>query len=212
MSSRSAHCCPPARAAWCWLPAAVGWPEWPRPRARASSRWMCWPRPRLATCWTAGWAAEGWRPSPALAVIAARAQARPGLPLAELAAELRDEQGRLAALDAGDPATSVQAAFSWSYRQLTPAAAGMFRLLGLAPGTDITAHAAASLAGVPLQRARGLLAELTQAHLLTEHVADRYNFHDLLRAYAAELAQLHDPQPDRHTALTRLFDYYLATD
>jgi len=146
----------------------------------------------------------------ALTVIAARAQARPGLPLAALAAELHDEQCGLDALDAGDPATSVKAAFSWSYRQLTPAAAGMFRLLGLAPGADITAHAAASLAGVPLQRARGLLTELTQAHLLTEHVADRYTFHDLLRAYAAELAQLHDPQPGRHTALTRLFDYYLA--
>jgi len=147
----------------------------------------------------------------ALAVTAARAAAHPGFPLAALAAELRDEQGRLSVLDAGDAATSVRAAFSWSYRQLTPAAARMFRLLGLAPGADIATFAAASLAGVPVPQASGLLAELTQAHLLTEHVAGRYAFHDLLRAYAAELAHAHDPGDERRAALTGLFDYYLAT-
>ena len=34
--------------------------------------------------------------------------------------------------------------------------------------------------------------------------------HDLLRAYAAELAVGHDAEPDRRAALTRLFDHYLA--
>ncbi len=52
--------------------------------------------------------------------------------LRDQAGELRDEQGRLAALDAGDPAASARAAFSWSYRHLSPDAARMFRLLGLA--------------------------------------------------------------------------------
>src|SRR5207247_3863837 len=146
----------------------------------------------------------------ALAVAAARALAHPGFPLAALADELRDEHGRLAALDAGDAATSVRTAFSWSYRQLTPQAARMFRLLGLAPGADITLHAAASLASVSAPQAGGLLAELAQAHLLTEHKPGRYACHDLLRAYAAELARAHDPEDGRHTALTGLFDYYLA--
>ncbi len=43
------------------------------------------------------------------------------------------------------PATtpaSVRAVFSWSYQQLSPAAAGMFRLLGIHPGPDISAPAA----------------------------------------------------------------------
>ena len=83
----------------------------------------------------------------ALAVAAARAAARPGFPLAALAAELRDAAGRLDALDAGDPAASVRAVFSWSYRQLSREAARMFRLLGLHPGPDICVPAAASLAG-----------------------------------------------------------------
>ena len=87
----------------------------------------------------------------------------------------------------------------------------MFRLLGLAPGTSITSHAAAGLAGLPEQEARGLLAELVGAFLLAQQVADRYTFHDLLRAYAAELAHGPDSEQERRRALTGLFDYYLAT-
>ena len=54
----------------------------------------------------------------ALAVAAARAAARPGFPLAALADELADSASRLDALDAGDPAASIRAVFSWSVRQL----------------------------------------------------------------------------------------------
>ena len=64
----------------------------------------------------------------------------------------------------------------------------MFQLLGLHPGPDTTAAAAASLAGLDPGHARRLLRELTHAHLLTEHSPGRYTFHDLLRAYAAEQA------------------------
>jgi hypothetical protein len=47
--------------------------------------------------------------------------------------------------------------FSWSYRTLTPHAAGLFRLLGIHPGPDIGLDAATSLAGIPRSRVRGLL-------------------------------------------------------
>jgi tetratricopeptide (TPR) repeat protein len=144
----------------------------------------------------------------ALAVTAARAVAHPGFPLAALASELRDEQGRLTALDAGDPATSVRAAFSWSYRHLTPAAARMFRLLGLHPGPDISLPAAASLADLQ-QEARAALAELAAAHLLTKHVPDRFTSHDLLRAYAAEQAQTLTSPIERRAALGRMLGHYL---
>jgi hypothetical protein len=82
----------------------------------------------------------------ALSIVAARASARPGFPLAALATELRDESGRLDALDPGDPASSVRAVFSWSYQSLTGQSARMFRLLGVHPGPDVTAEAAASAA------------------------------------------------------------------
>jgi tetratricopeptide (TPR) repeat protein len=139
------------------------------------------------------------------------AAARPTFPLATLAAELRDTAGRLDVLDAGDPAASVRAVFSWSYQQLNPEAARMFRLLGLHPGPDISTSAAASLAGIPEPGARRLLGELTRAHLSGEHVPGRYAFHDLLRVYAASLARDHDSQPERHAATGRVLDHYLHT-
>jgi DNA-binding SARP family transcriptional activator/tetratricopeptide (TPR) repeat protein len=147
----------------------------------------------------------------ALAVAAACAAARPGLPLAALAGELRDASGRLDALDTGDPAGSVRAVFSWSYYQLSPSAARMFRLLGLHPGPDTTAPAAASLSGVPPAHARQALSELTRAHLVGEQFPGRYALHDLLRAYAAEQAHHADSDTDRREATGRMLDHYLHT-
>ena len=55
----------------------------------------------------------------ALRVAAELAAARPGMPLAELAAELADERNRLELLDAGgDPRSAVASVLSWSYRHL----------------------------------------------------------------------------------------------
>jgi tetratricopeptide (TPR) repeat protein/transcriptional regulator with XRE-family HTH domain len=147
----------------------------------------------------------------ALTVAAARAAARPGFPLAGLAAELRDAAGRLDALDIGDPAGSVQAAFSWSYRQLSTEAAGMFRLLGLHPGPDISAPAAASLAATHEPGARRRLRELTRGYLIAEHVPGRYTVHDLLRAYAAAQARDCDGEAERQAATGRVLDHYLHT-
>jgi DNA-binding SARP family transcriptional activator/tetratricopeptide (TPR) repeat protein len=147
----------------------------------------------------------------ALAVAAARAEARPGFPLAALVAELADSAGRLDSLDAGDPAASVRAVFSWSTRQLSADAARMFGLLGLHPGPDISVLAAASLAAVDMPEARRLLSELARAHLIAEHLPGRYAFHDLLRAYATDQAHVRDDQDERDAAVGRVLDHYLHT-
>ncbi len=146
----------------------------------------------------------------ALSVAAARAATRSGVPLAALADELQ-RHNPLDALETGDQASSVRVVLSWSYRGLRPAAATMFRLLGLHVGTDISLPAAASLAGVPRSQARAALGELARANLLTEHQPDRYACHDLLRAYAAELARAVDGEAGCHAALKRILDYYLHT-
>jgi tetratricopeptide (TPR) repeat protein/transcriptional regulator with XRE-family HTH domain len=148
----------------------------------------------------------------ALAVVAARAATYPGFPLATLAAELRKAGAGLDAFAGDDGAgDDVRAVFSWSYRTLTDDAARLFRLLGLHPGPDITADAAASTTGLPAAEVRPLLAQLAHAHLITEHVPGRYTLHDLLRAYAAELAHAHDNEDERRAALHRMFDHYLHT-
>ncbi|GAB3836950.1 hypothetical protein GCM10027610_038120 [Dactylosporangium cerinum] len=142
----------------------------------------------------------------ALAIAAAHAATRPGTSLAAQAAQLRDTAGGLNALDGGDPITDVRAVFSWSYLALTDPAARLFRLLGLHPGPDLGAPAAASLAGGTVPQVRALLHELVEANLLTEHTPGRYGFHDLLRSYAAEQA---GRTPERADAVRRVFDHYL---
>ena len=147
----------------------------------------------------------------ALAVAAARATACPTFPLAALADELRDANRRLDVLDGDDTAASVRAVLSWSYDQLTAEAAGMFRLLGLHPGPDISVPAAASLAGLPPARTRRLLAELVRAHLIAEHAPGRYAFHDLLRAYSCDQARAIDNEASRRQGTGRMLDHYLHT-
>jgi tetratricopeptide (TPR) repeat protein/transcriptional regulator with XRE-family HTH domain len=144
-----------------------------------------------------------------LALAAARAAARPQVPLTALAKQLRATGGALAAFAVDDPATDVRAVFSWSYRTLTPEAARLFRVLGLHPGPDISAPAAASLAGIPVARVDALLAELTRAHVLAEDSPGRYTFHDLLRAYATDRAYAEDSADHREEALQRILDHYL---
>jgi hypothetical protein len=145
----------------------------------------------------------------ALNIVAARAAARPAMPLRELTARLRD--ARLNLLSAGPGHADVRAVFSWSYHALSAPGARMFRLLGLHPGPDISVQATASLAALDDGQARLALEELTGVSLLAEHVPGRYVLHDLLRAYAAELARAHDREDVRRTAIHRVLDHYLLT-
>jgi len=148
----------------------------------------------------------------ALAIVAARAATHPRFGLAALAAELRRARGGLGALAGGDdPHCDLRAVFSWSYRTLAPQAATLFRLLGIHPGPEVSTPAAASLAGLPVEQARALLADLARANLVTETTPGRYTFHDLLRAYATEQAHTHESDDERGAATRRLLDHYLHT-
>ncbi|MER5193659.1 BTAD domain-containing putative transcriptional regulator [Streptomyces sp. NPDC002755] len=118
----------------------------------------------------------------ALAAVAARAVGRRDLPLAEVAAGLREAHGTLDALAA------TREAFLGSYRLLTPDSARLLRLLPRHEGPDITPAGAAVLAGLPVRRARLLLGVLADAHLLAEPAPGRYTLHDLLRVFATERA------------------------
>ncbi|MFF0186905.1 BTAD domain-containing putative transcriptional regulator [Streptomyces sp. NPDC005244] len=147
----------------------------------------------------------------ALAIVAARAAHHPGFRLADIAAELRENHGSLDAFTGGDARTDVRAVFSWSYHALPRQAAELFRRLSLHPGPDIGTAAAAALAAEPARTVRARLSELTGASLLGEHAPGRYAFHDLLRAYAGELADAEDGAERRAAALLRLHDHYLHT-
>jgi tetratricopeptide (TPR) repeat protein len=124
----------------------------------------------------------------ALAITAARAAADPGLSLRTLADELRVEDDRLTALDAGDPHADLESVFSWSYRSLTPGAASLFRRLGTQPGPDVGFEAVQVLADASAPGARKLIDELTRANLADQYMPGRYRLHDLLRLYAKHQA------------------------
>ncbi|WP_232837429.1 AfsR/SARP family transcriptional regulator [Lentzea terrae] len=138
----------------------------------------------------------------ALGILAGRAATQPHLPLAELAAEVR-EFG-VDALDDDDPAASLPAVLATSYQALSVAQQRVFGQLGIAPGPDISVSAAASLTGLPTARAARLLRALQEASLLQRTPDGRYAMHDLIRSYAATTA------PD-DTALARIVDFYLHT-
>ena len=139
----------------------------------------------------------------ALRVAAELAAQRPDTGLATLADELADERERLDLLDTvGDERTAVRAVFSWSYRNLPPAAARLFALIGrhatesidqidrtsLEVGA-IDVGRAAKLAGIAIGDARRLLHALAGEHLVRMVSTDRFRMPDLLRVYAAERAE-----------------------
>jgi tetratricopeptide (TPR) repeat protein len=145
----------------------------------------------------------------ALAIVCARVAAQPGFPLAVLAQDLVGIKHSLDALDDGDATASIRAAFSCSSRTLSTEAARMFRLFALYPGTHLTRDAAASLAGLSRTSVTQVLAELSRAHLITEHAPGKFRFHDLLWTYATELVYTVDSSSDRQAAMHRMLDHYL---
>lgn len=143
----------------------------------------------------------------ALKIAAARLTGDPGLPLATFAAELADSRTRLGSLHYDDD--SVRTAFALSFRRLAPVPARLFRLLPLAPGSDISTEAASALLGRP---ARGELADLARAALLSEEPvgSGRWRMHDLIRLFATGLSH-EDSARQRARAQKRLLRYYATT-
>ncbi|SFR16086.1 DNA-binding transcriptional activator of the SARP family [Lentzea waywayandensis] len=143
----------------------------------------------------------------ALRIAAANLVSRPELSIADYVEELR-AGNRLAALAVeGDERVAVHAAFDLSYTALKPELAQMFRLLSLVPGTDFTPEMAAALSGLTTQDARRRLDRLATANLISNHAPSRYQFHDLLRDYAAERLAFEEGRADSRLSLRRLLDW-----
>ena len=144
----------------------------------------------------------------AIRLVAAGLRHHPAWTVTGLAAELATARDRLAAMQAED--VSVAAAFDLSYQDLTPGQQRLFRRLGLHPGADIDAYAAAALDDTDLRATRRRLDELYDHNLIGEPALGRYRLHDLLREYArARVAA--DDDADNQAAIGRLLDYYLHT-
>ncbi|MFE3652386.1 tetratricopeptide repeat protein [Streptomyces sp. NPDC059152] len=143
----------------------------------------------------------------ALALTAARLRSRPAWSLAELADRM--QAGRLEAISAGGRA--IRPVFDASYQALPDRAQQVFRLIGLHPGPDFSAAAAAALAGITASEAAEVLELLLDEHLLQQKRSGRFELHDLLRAYANEQTNTIDPDQERHAAVHRMLDHYVHT-
>jgi tetratricopeptide (TPR) repeat protein len=117
----------------------------------------------------------------------------------------------LDALATDDESTTVRAVFSLSYHALKPEAARTFRLLGLHEGAQISEPAAAALTDLPVSQIRQLLGVLCRGHLLERVGAHRYQFHDLLRLYAAERAEAEESDDERRRIVRGMLRWYLRT-
>ncbi|ALG12672.1 AfsR/SARP family transcriptional regulator [Kibdelosporangium phytohabitans] len=144
----------------------------------------------------------------ALRIAAANLRGRRYTQISEYVAALREDRLTELAID-DDPAVAVRTTFHLSYEALDPATRRLFRLLGRAPGPDFTQAAATALAG-SAPGVRRSLDRLVSASLLTRCSGGRYQFHDLIREYAADRARTDDPLEVLRAADIRLFDYYLA--
>ncbi|MEV6013229.1 tetratricopeptide repeat protein, partial [Streptomyces sp. NPDC051976] len=141
----------------------------------------------------------------ALALTAARLRSRPAWSLAALADRM--QAGRPEAISAGGRA--IRPVFDASYQALPDRAQQVFRLIGLHPGPDFSAAAAAALAGITSGEAAEILELLLDEHLLQQKHSGRFELHDLLRAYANEQANTVDPGQERRAAVHRMLDHYV---
>ena len=138
----------------------------------------------------------------ALVVAAQRFVKSPLTSLAELNAELREGERLFA---------PVRLVFSSAYATLADGPASLFRQLGLAPGPDLSLAAIVALSGVDTRAARRDIEALLEVNLLSRSAPGRFAVHDLLHAYASELAWDADNQQESVSALERLGRWYTET-
>jgi tetratricopeptide (TPR) repeat protein/DNA-binding XRE family transcriptional regulator len=144
----------------------------------------------------------------AVGMLARQLHHHPAWSTAWLAAELGTARDRLEYLQTEN--LSVAAAFDLSYADLPESQQRLFRSLGLSPGTDINAWAAAALGDISPVLARRHLHGLYDHYLITEPSSGRYRMHDLIQEHARTLAAA-DPPHERTIAMNRLLDYYQHT-
>lgn len=144
----------------------------------------------------------------ALRIAGSLLRHRPTWPLEHLAGRLRDQQRRVSVLRDGE--RELAAVFDLSYAGLDERHRLLWRRLGLAPGPDLDAYAAAALVRDDPVSVSALLEDLVDHNLLGSDAPGRYRLHDLMRVHARTLAAA-DPRPEREAALERLLRYYAYT-
>nr|WP_240968465.1 tetratricopeptide repeat protein [Streptomyces sp. HNM0575] len=144
----------------------------------------------------------------ALDITASRLLSRPSWNISDLVQRFSRTRRRLPEIR--DPYRAMAQSLEVSYQALSPTQQKAFRCLGLHIGSEFGPDTAAALTGLPLAETERVLEELLAGHLIMEPAPHRYLLHDLLREYAATLAES-DPTIDIQKVLGHLLNHYLYT-
>ncbi|WP_410647972.1 helix-turn-helix domain-containing protein [Amycolatopsis sp. cmx-4-54] len=146
----------------------------------------------------------------AVLIVAEHLQQRPDSTLGKIADQLATDRHRLDLFTSPDPTVNVHGVIDLSYLALPPAAARLFRLLGISPAYTVSADAAAVLADIEPDLAESLLTVLRQSHLVTPMPDGRYCIDYLLRAYAHQRALVEEHLREVEKAQDRVLRWYTA--
>ncbi|MDS0136668.1 MULTISPECIES: BTAD domain-containing putative transcriptional regulator [unclassified Amycolatopsis] len=124
-----------------------------------------------------------------------------------LATRLTDERRRLTELCAGDQ--QIRASIELSVRNLDPAARTALRRLGYLGLADFRSWVVAAALDTDLGTAEQVVEHLVDTHLVDYTFVDdtgqvRYRLHDLVRIYAREEAERHEPHADLVASTARV--------
>ncbi|MEV4259953.1 NB-ARC domain-containing protein [Kribbella sp. NPDC049584] len=151
----------------------------------------------------------------AIRLIGGRLATRPTWPIRHFVDLLEDEGRRLDSL--GSDETGVRASIASSVhsletsdRDLDREAAQALPLLSIPDGADLLTAVVARLLDLPARRTGTILERLVDLSLLESVAPERYRFHDLIRAYARELAEQTLTAAERDEALARVLRFYIA--
>lgn len=149
----------------------------------------------------------------AVRIVAARLALRPDAGLDELRRRLTAQRGRLDELAVGD--LDVRATIVLSYEALPVDTRKLFVRSGLLGTADWPEWVAQALLDVTGERARTLLDQLVDVHLVEPLGRDvtgqeRYRLHELVAEYARERCTSDEAPAERDQALERLLNGWLA--
>ena len=151
----------------------------------------------------------------AIRLVGARLAARPNWPLRHVVDQLQNERRRLDGFGSDESGVRASIASSvrfleGSERDLDRRAARALALLSVPDGADLLTVVAAQLLDIRTLEADAILERLVDLNLLESIAPERYRFHDLIRAYARELAEQGTSEDERGRAIDRVLRFYIG--
>lgn len=139
----------------------------------------------------------------AVSLVAGQLKGAEDLAIGDYVKLLEEHASRLDVLQGEQD--SIRALFEISYRQLSKQTQGVFAVLGVFPGTDVSVSAVKAVTSLPEEIVKLELSELADRSLLQRTTQTRYGLHPLLQPFARE--KLGDEVTE---VRARLINHYLS--